>query len=138
MRAHIAGCRNIFLLVLPQHSSNPSVLPSAMRNDLHGHMARPPTDLLLRTTRSHLYPGSIVTLDRDAPRTAKLHPAVIEFADGSGTAATLVRVDDEAFELSVDAYVTQKRHTVAARRWLLKLSNTTRTEWRVAQRLAVA
>jgi len=62
---------------------------------------------------------------------------VIEFADGSGAAATLVRVDDEAFELSVDAYATQTRHTVAARRWLLKPSNTTRTGWRVAQRLAV-
>ncbi len=97
-----------------------------------------PTALLLRATHSHLYPGSVVTFDNDAPRSAKPHPAVIEFADGSGAAATLARVDDDALELSVDAYVTQKRHTVAARRWLLQPFNITGTEWRVTQRLAVA
>ncbi|VWC79573.1 hypothetical protein BLA50215_01137 [Burkholderia lata] len=97
-----------------------------------------PIALLLRTAHSHLYPGSIVTLGDDAPRTAKPHPAVIEFADGSGAAAMLLRIDDDALELSVDAYVTQKRHAVAARRWLLKSSRTTHTEWRVAQRLNVA
>ncbi|OXJ11708.1 hypothetical protein CFB45_29595 [Burkholderia sp. HI2500] len=97
-----------------------------------------PTALLLRATRSHLYPGSIVTLDHDAPRSGKPHPAVVEFADGSGATATLVRIDGEALELAVDAYVTQKRHAVAARRWLLKPSGTARTEWRVAQRLAAA
>ncbi|WP_244273049.1 hypothetical protein [Burkholderia lata] len=101
-------------------------------------MARLPTALLLRATHSHLYPGSIVTFDSDAPRSAKPHAAMIEFADGSGAAATLIRVDDDALELSVDAYVTQKRHTVTARRWRLEPFDTTRTEWRVAQRLAVA
>lgn len=76
--------------------------------------------LLLRTTHSHLYPGSTLTLGHDAPRNAKPHPAVIEFADGSGATATLSRVDDDALELAVDAYVTQKRHKVVARRWLLR------------------
>ncbi|CAB3756315.1 hypothetical protein GQ57_02010 [Burkholderia sp. MSh2] len=97
-----------------------------------------PTALLLRTTRSHLYPGSIVTLDHDAPRTAKPHAVVIEFADGSGAAATLVRIDANALELAVDAYVTHKRHPVAARRWLLEPSGTTHTAWRVARKLPVA
>ncbi|HHX4057131.1 MAG: hypothetical protein ACN6QT_33920 [Burkholderia contaminans] len=96
------------------------------------------TALLLRATRSHLYPGSIVTLGHDAPRSGKPYPAMVEFADGSGATATLVRIDGDALELAVDAYVTQKRHMVAARRWLLKPSNTTRTEWRVARRLPAA
>ncbi|WP_423369705.1 hypothetical protein [Burkholderia sp. LMG 32019] len=94
--------------------------------------------LLLRTTRSHLYPGSIVTLAHDAPRNAKPHPAVIEFADGSGATATLSRVDDDALELAVDAYVTQRRHKVIARCWLLRPADTTCTAWRVAERLAVS
>jgi len=93
---------------------------------------------LLRTTHSHLYPGSIVTLDHDAPRSGKPHPAAIEFGDGSGAAATLVRVNENVLELAVDAYVTLKWHAIAARRWPLKPSNSTRTEWRVAQRVAVA
>ncbi|MDN7472250.1 hypothetical protein QZM43_27205 [Burkholderia orbicola] len=74
-----------------------------------------PAAVLLRTRHSHLYPGSIVTLDHDAPRTAKPHPAVIEFADGSGATATLSRVGDDTLELAVDEYVTQKRHAIVAR-----------------------
>ncbi|KVH35709.1 hypothetical protein WT01_32670 [Burkholderia cepacia] len=96
------------------------------------------TALLLRATRSHLYPGSVVTLGDDAPRAGIPHPAVIEFADGSGAAATLVRFDDDSLELAVDAYVTHKRSTVTARRWLLEPFNATRTAWRVVRRLAVA
>jgi hypothetical protein len=96
--------------------------------------------LLLRTTHSHLYPGSTVTLDDDAPRNAnaKPRPAVIEFADGSGATATLSRVGDDTLELAVDEYVTQKRHKVIARRWLLRPADTTRTAWRVAARLPAA
>ncbi|MBP0607601.1 MULTISPECIES: hypothetical protein [Burkholderia] len=94
-----------------------------------------PTAVLLRTNHSHLYPGSIVTLDRDAPRTAQPHPAVIEFADGSGAAATLSRVGDDTLELAVDEYVTQKRNTIAARRWLLQSIDAAQTGWRVALRL---
>ncbi|OXJ13189.1 hypothetical protein [Burkholderia sp. AU6039] len=94
--------------------------------------------LLLRTTHSHLYPGSTVTLGNDAPRNATPHPAVIEFADGSGATAMLSRVDDDALELAVDEYVTQKRHKVVARRWLLRPADTTRTAWRVAERLPAA
>ncbi|NTZ04646.1 hypothetical protein FCJ61_10820 [Burkholderia metallica] len=91
--------------------------------------------LLLRASHSHLYPGSIVTLDNDAPRTAKPHPAVIEFADGSGATATLSRVGDDTLELAVDEYVTQKRHAIGARRWLLRPIDAARTGWRISQRL---
>ncbi|CAB3750463.1 hypothetical protein B7G54_06240 [Burkholderia puraquae] len=42
------------------------------------------TTVLLRTTHSHLYPGSVVTLDNDAPRAMKPHPAVIEFVGFGG------------------------------------------------------
>ncbi|AXF19727.1 hypothetical protein CUJ89_03815 [Burkholderia pyrrocinia] len=59
--------------------------------------------VLLRASHSHLYPGSIVTLD-DAPRIEKPHPAIIEFAGGSGVAATLASPDDDTFELAVDEY----------------------------------
>jgi len=41
----------------------------------------------------------------------------------------------DALELAVDAYMTQKRHTVVARRWLLRPVDTTRTARRVARRL---
>lgn len=75
-----------------------------------------PTALLLRTNHSHLYPGSIVTLDDDAPHTKQPHPAMIEFADGSGAAATLARRDDDALELAAAEYFTQKRHRAVARR----------------------
>ncbi|MBR8234872.1 hypothetical protein K6W26_22390 [Burkholderia sp. AU42008] len=94
-----------------------------------------PTAILLRTSHSHLYPGSIVTLDRDAPRTAKPHPAVVEFADGSGAPATLSRVGDDTLELAVDEYVTQKRHAIVARRWLLRPIDAAQTGWRVTLRL---
>ncbi|WP_322082549.1 hypothetical protein [Burkholderia sp. BCC1972] len=94
--------------------------------------------LLLRTTHSHLYPGSIVTLGHDAPHNAKPHLAMIEFADGSGATATLSRVDDDALELAVDEYATQKRHKVIARRWLLRPADATRTAWKVTERLPVA
>jgi len=94
-----------------------------------------PTAVLLRTSHSHLYPGHIVTLDHDAPRTAKPHPAVIEFADGSGATATLSRVGDDTLELAVDEYVTQKRHAIVARRWLLRPIDAARTGWRVTRRL---
>ncbi|WP_244132707.1 hypothetical protein [Burkholderia sp. BCC0397] len=76
-----------------------------------------------------------MTLDNDAPRTAKPHPAVIEFADGSGATATLSRVGDDTLELAVDEYVTQKRHAIGARRWLLRSIDAARTGWRIAQRL---
>ncbi|WP_254602266.1 hypothetical protein [Burkholderia lata] len=79
-----------------------------------------------------------MTFGNDAPRNATPHPAVIEFADGSGATATLVCVDDDALELAVDEYVTQKRHKVIARRWLLRPADTTRTAWRVAERLHIA
>nr|WP_071333422.1 hypothetical protein [Burkholderia contaminans] len=91
--------------------------------------------ILIRTTHSHLYPGSTVTLGHDATHNAMPHPAVIEFADGSGATATLSRGGDDALELAVDEYVTQKRHKVIARRWLLRPADTMRTAWRVAERL---
>ncbi|OXI65633.1 hypothetical protein CFB81_29015 [Burkholderia sp. AU28863] len=94
-----------------------------------------PTAILLRTSHSHLYPGSIVTLDRDAPRAAKPHPAVVEFADGSGAPATLSRVGDDTLELAVDEYVTQKRHAIVARRWLLRPIDAARRGWRITRRL---
>ncbi|MBN3830975.1 hypothetical protein G3N64_03625 [Burkholderia sp. Ac-20344] len=94
-----------------------------------------PTAVLLRTRHSHRYPGSIVTLDHDAPRTARSHPAVIEFADGSGATATLSRVGDDALELAVDEYVTQKRHAIATHRWLLRPIDAACTGWRVTRRL---
>ncbi|MBN3794642.1 hypothetical protein [Burkholderia sp. Ac-20392] len=49
-----------------------------------------------------------------------------------------IRIDDDALELSVDAYVAQKPYAVAARRWPPKSSRTTHAEWRVTQRRAVA
>ncbi|UXU89738.1 hypothetical protein [Burkholderia sp. S-53] len=79
-----------------------------------------PTALLLRTNHSHLYSGSIVTLNDDVPGTGQSHPVAIEFVDGSGAAATLARRDDDALELAVDEYVMQNRHAVIARRWLLR------------------
>ncbi|AWV02987.1 hypothetical protein DM992_27010 [Burkholderia sp. JP2-270] len=97
-----------------------------------------PTAVLLRASHSHLYPGSVVhvgtTLDANRPQ-----PAVIEFVDGSGASAMLVRPDDDhdALELAVDAYVTQNRHAVAARRWLLRPADAARIAWRVAKRLPV-
>ncbi|MET3212738.1 hypothetical protein [Burkholderia sp. A2] len=94
-----------------------------------------PTAILLRTSHSHLYQGSIVTLDRDAPRTAKPHPSIIEFADGSGATATLSRVGDDALELAVDEYVTQKRHAIVARRWLLRPIDAARIGWRITRPL---
>ncbi|RQU45205.1 hypothetical protein DF147_14560 [Burkholderia cenocepacia] len=94
-----------------------------------------PTAVLLRTSHSHLYPGSIVTLDHDALRTATPHPAVIEFADGSGATATLSRVDDDTLGLTVDEYVTQKRHAIVARRWLLRPIDVARRGWRITRRL---
>ncbi|SFX60463.1 hypothetical protein SAMN03159408_01754 [Burkholderia sp. NFPP32] len=38
-------------------------------------------------------------------------------------------------ELTVDEYVTQKRHRVVARRWLLRPTDAAHTGWRVAPRL---
>ncbi|WP_244138386.1 hypothetical protein [Burkholderia stabilis] len=96
------------------------------------------TALLLRTTRSHLYPGSIVTFGKNAPRIGEPHPAVIEFADGSGASATLARLDDDTLELAVDTYVTQKCHAIVAKRWLLRPEDAARTTWRVAKRIADA
>ncbi|WP_260449909.1 hypothetical protein [Burkholderia contaminans] len=75
-----------------------------------------------------------MTLGNDATHNTT-HPAVIEFADGSGATATLSRVGDDALELAVDEYVTQKRHMVIARRSLLRPADTMRTAWRVAERL---
>ena len=96
-----------------------------------------PAAILLRAAHSHLYPGSIVTADNVPPRIATPHAAVLELADGSG-AATLSQPDDDALERAVDEYLTQKRHTVVARRWLLRPVDTTRTAWRVARRLPAA
>lgn len=76
-----------------------------------------------------------MTLNDDAPHTDQPHPAVIEFADGLGAAATRARRDDDALELAVDEYITRKQHTVVARRWLLRPTDTAQTVWRVAQRL---
>lgn len=56
---------------------------------------------------------------------------------GQVVVAREIRIDDDALELSVAAYVTQQPHAVAVRRWLLPPSRTTHSEWRVAQRLAV-
>ena len=38
-------------------------------------------------------------------------------------------------ELTVDEYVTQKRHRVVARRWLLRPTDAAHTGWRVGPRL---
>lgn len=70
---------------------------------------------------------------RDAAATP--HPAVIEFADGSGAAATLSQREHDALEPDVDEYVTSKRHTVVARRWRFHPADATRTAWRIARRL---
>ncbi|VWC63985.1 hypothetical protein [Burkholderia lata] len=56
---------------------------------------------------------------------------------GQVVVAREIRIDDDALALSVVAYVRQKPHTIAVRRWLLPPSRTTHSEWRVAQRLAV-
>ena len=63
------------------------------------------------------------------------HPAVIEFADGSGVAATLSPLADGALELAVDTYVTHARHAVAARCWHLRAVDAARAGWRVERRL---
>ncbi|KWI52102.1 hypothetical protein WT72_21725 [Burkholderia pseudomultivorans] len=93
-----------------------------------------PTAILLRASHSHLYPGSFVAID-EARRITTPRPAVIEFADGSGAPATLERRDDDALELAVDAYVTQKRHAIVAKRWLLRAENAADVTWRVAARI---
>jgi hypothetical protein len=68
-------------------------------------------------------------------RTARSHPAVIEFAVGSGATATLSRVGDDVLELAVDEYVTQKRHAIATHRWLLRPIDAACTGWRITRRL---
>ncbi|VWB57157.1 hypothetical protein BPS26883_02673 [Burkholderia pseudomultivorans] len=93
-----------------------------------------PTAILLRASHSHLYPGSLVAID-DAHRITTPHAAVIEFADGSGATATLERRDDDALELAVDAYVTQKRRAIVAKRWLLRAADAADATWRVAARI---
>ncbi|WP_282508048.1 hypothetical protein [Burkholderia cepacia] len=62
---------------------------------------------------------------------------MIEFAGGSGATATPSHVDDGTLEVAVDKYVTQKRHKITARRWLLRPADTTRRAWRVAEKLPV-
>ncbi|WP_269501880.1 hypothetical protein [Burkholderia sp. IMCC1007] len=96
---------------------------------------RAPVAILLRAGHSHLYPGCIVAAADMPVRFAASHPAMIEFADGSGATATLSQREHDAVEPGVDEYVTSKRHTVVARRWLLHAVDATRTAWRVARRL---
>ncbi|WP_244106565.1 hypothetical protein [Burkholderia anthina] len=97
---------------------------------------RAPVTILLRAGHSHLHPGCVVVAAGMPAQLATPHPAVIEFADGAGATATLAQREPDALELDVDAYVTGKRHTVAARRWRLHPVDATRTAWRVARRLA--
>lgn len=96
---------------------------------------RAPAAILLRAAHSHLYPGSVVTAENVPARIAAPHPAVIEFADGSGAAATLSPLADGALELAVDTYVTHARHAVAARCWRLRAVDAVRAGWRVERRL---
>jgi len=97
-----------------------------------------PPAILPRAAHSHRYRDSLVTAGNVPPRIATPHTAVLEFADGSGATATLPQPDDDALVRAVDAYMTQKRHPVVARRWLLRPVDTTRTAWRVARRLPAA
>jgi len=94
-----------------------------------------PAAIPLRAAHSHRYRGSVVTADNVPPRVATPHTAVLEFSDDSGATATLPQPDDDALERAVDAYTTQKRQPVVARRRLLRPVDTTRTAWRVARRL---